>query len=789
MKPLNLKQKKPSKFKEKLKSFFHVDIEKDLQEEEPTKVFEKIPLINLTRNKIFLGILLFLVIVNILVGFGIDFLYIRAILGFILLVTVPGLLIMLCFKIRTVKFWEFLVYTIGLSIAFIMFAGLIVNWTLPALNITDKPLSLYPILICFDLFLVALGIVGWKRNKDFQPFQLTVPKLDALNNIFFIIPMAFPVLSILGAFLLNNHGSNILTMIMIGGIVVYVLLLTIFRKKLNENIWPWALYWVGLALVLMGSMRGWFISAPDASLEYQISNLVFSQGHWDFWSIPGNYNAMLSVAILPGIFCLLSKISLILVPKLVFPLIFSVLFICLWRISKKLLPTPFAFLATLFFLFQQTIVIWARFPPRQEIAFLFFGLIILILLEIKINNFFRSILLIIFSISLAVSHYSTMIIFLLCLILFYFIQLLFIKFDPKIIFQKISFLFVLFLIIFSFLWYAQITNTSDSFFTFGKNSLSNLGNLFKEEVYSQGSSPIELISLSQSDKYSPFLDLQNYTHSTENSSIESKKLNYEYPSRIVSGSMKKILFSNNFIISIQLVRNLIIFLGRFLLLFGILLYLIFYKRSYTKHPLFFILGLVVFSLFCLLMLLPFASMSYNLDRLYCQMLILLSPMSMLGIVNLFKKKNYSVLICTIFISLLLLNSIWFFFSLAGGNNLSMNLENGGSDYDMLYVSSSEISSGNWLINVNLAKNIIADSYAKYKLYEIPPTINVYHLQTNILPTTINKENYVYSSMSNTIQEITFKYYGRGLLTYNFPTKFLNENKNKIYCNGGSEIFK
>ncbi|MBS3072930.1 hypothetical protein J4477_03795 [Candidatus Pacearchaeota archaeon] len=121
-------------------------------------------------------------------------------------------------KIREVGFWEYLVYTVGLSISFIMFAGLAVNWILPWLNITDKPLSLYPILTCFNLFLLVFWLVAFIRNQDLKPLEVKYSKLDLLNRIFFIVPMSFPVLSILGAFLLNNHGTNILTMIMLGGI-------------------------------------------------------------------------------------------------------------------------------------------------------------------------------------------------------------------------------------------------------------------------------------------------------------------------------------------------------------------------------------------------------------------------------------------------------------------------------------------------------------------------------------------------------------------------------------------
>src|SRR4030043_263318 len=137
----------------------------------------------LTRNKLILGISYFLLIVNLLALLDLEFFYIRAILVFVFLITVPGLLIMLCFKIRNIRFWEYLVYTVGLSVAF-----------------------------------------------------------------FIIIPFTFPFLAVIGAFILNNHGPNYVSMALLGAIAVYVLLVVIFRDKLNKNVYPWALYMIGLSL-------------------------------------------------------------------------------------------------------------------------------------------------------------------------------------------------------------------------------------------------------------------------------------------------------------------------------------------------------------------------------------------------------------------------------------------------------------------------------------------------------------------------------------------------------------
>ena len=144
----------------------------------------------LNINKIILTTLIFLLVINIFLLTDFQAFYIRAFLAFLFIILVPGLLLMLILKIREVKFWEYLVYTIGLSIAFIMFAGLAVNWTLPALEITDNPLSLYPILLCFDIFLLVMGFFAYKRNKDLE-YTPKLPKLDTLNRIFFIIPLIF----------------------------------------------------------------------------------------------------------------------------------------------------------------------------------------------------------------------------------------------------------------------------------------------------------------------------------------------------------------------------------------------------------------------------------------------------------------------------------------------------------------------------------------------------------------------------------------------------------------------
>jgi uncharacterized membrane protein len=803
MKPLKLKkkEKKPSKFKEKVKNFFKVDMDELTKEEEPVKVFEKTPLIKLTRNKIFLAIALFLIIVNVLVGFNINYFYIRAILGFIFLITVPGLLIMLCFKIRTVKFWEFLVYTIGLSIAFIMFAGLAVNWTLPALNITDKPLSLYPILICFNIFLIILGIVGWKRNKDFTPVQITVPKLDLINNIFFIIPMAFPVLAILGAFLLNNHGSNILTMILLGSIAVYVLLLTIFRKRLNENIYPWALWLVSVSLLFTGWLRSWFVSGPDISLEYWIFQFTKENAFWGLSNLNNAYNAMLSVNIFPTILSNVIQMNDQFIFKLIMPLIFSIISLIIYLISKRILFNILCFFSGLLFLSLPDFLNWCSIPIRQEIAFIFFGLTLLILSEKKFNPLLKKSLFLIFGATMIISHYSTSYIALAIFSLTYIINLFCkcyenkkIKKDKSKQIQKLNFYLtgtlILLLLLFGFLWYSQITPTANGLINFVSKSISNLGNIFNEDIR-QGGATDPIFGFFNKQKTGDFIeeyknqtlkyDLSNKTEGFSKEIYSYYKMNYLSSKNLNSITNLLNLFTVNYYLKqiISKIFQLFILLG--------FLYIIFYKDIKKDTINIFIGTILILSSF---LFLPFFSIDYDLTRFIQQILIILAPLSILGSVIFFKKLKLNFLIgisCLLIILIILFSG--FSSQIIGGDEAKLQLNNFGKDYDTHYMFYSDFFGADWLNKNSLNLKVYADASARLKINSYAGRLIGASTDTKLLPNMISRKSYVYFSTINSIKNMGF-FSVKGLrLGFNLPTEFLNENKNKVYNNGGSEIFK
>jgi len=756
----------------------------------------------LTHPKIFYSILAFIVLVNILLIFDINFLYIRPILGFIFLITVPGLLLMLIFRIRSVGFWEYLVYTIGLSVAFIMFAGLLVNWDLPFLGITDKPLALAPILISFDILLLIMWVYAILRNADIKPLEIKPIKLDTRNKIFFIIPMLFPVLSILGAFLLNNHGPNILTMIMLGGIALYVLFLVLHRDKLNENVFPWAILLISISLLLSGWLRSWLVSGVDINLEYGIFQLTKEKSIWSLSNFHNAYNAMLSVNILPTILSLFTKVNGSYAIKIFFPLTFSFVPLIVYLIARKYFKVVIGFLASFFFMSQQTFFTWTAIPIRQEIAFLFFGLMLLVLFSKSIPSTMKKTLFIIFGLSMIVSHYSTSYIALAIFLLTYILVFFYKAFEKRKIKKgkisakdkakfELTLILVLLLLIFSFLWYMQVTDTGSGLINFTKNSFNNMDNLFSKDVQSNGNTILDQFNLF-SKPIDQNLQLDKYTKEIENTSSYgdySKETYSSYHPRVISSKIPNSKIDYNSIRAINFIGDLLKKLMKLFIIIGVFALTLYkFKNKKDKiESMFITIGCFLFFVF--LLFLPFISISYDVLRMYQQVLVILAVPAIFGSLLIFKffKYKYRILVITLLFLLYFLFLCGFINQATGGVESTMRINNFGREYDAYFSHAGEIYSGKWLeTNNNYHNTVNLDDKAESKVYL--SAINQ-KLKRDILPPTITNDNYVYSTYANSKNQIAFKVFTGNSLLFNFPSDFLNENKNKVYANGGSEIFK
>jgi uncharacterized membrane protein len=136
--------------------------------------------------------------------------------------------------------------------------------------------------------------------------------------------------------------------------------------------------------------------------------------------------------------------------------------------------------------------------------------------------------------------------------------------------------------------------------------------------------------------------------------------------------------------------------------------------------------------------------------------------------------------------------IFFFFStgflgqLVGGEVPKVWLNNAGHSYSLGYTHRSDVVSAEWLANNYDFQLVYANYPARNKLWAFA---EINKIIEHTLPSTIDKYSYVYLSYPNIVERKSFFEFRGLILGYYSPYEFLFRNKNLVYSNGGSEIFK
>ena len=61
--------------------------------------------------------------------------------------------------------------------------------------------------------------------------------------------------------------------------------------------------------------------------------------------------------------------------------------------------------------------------------------------------------------------------------------------------------------------------------------------------------------------------------------------------------------------------------------------------------------------------------------------------------------------------------------------------------------------------------------------------------TGLLPQTIERSSYVYLNYTNDTEQTVVEYINGDIAYYHFPINFLIKNKNLLYNNGGSTVYR
>jgi len=335
----------------------------------------------------------------------------RQVVVFVYTSFLPGLLMVKILRLNLKRKIDALLISIGLSIAFLMFVGLVVNELYPLLGISE-PLSILPLVVTIGSIVLIMSFLHYKRCVSAP--SLSPPSTKTVLRCLLVI--AVPVLAFLGASLINS-AILLLTILAIVTLVVA----TIFLRRVTPfELYPFVLLAIATSLLFHKEFISQYLIGYDVFGEIYVFRLTNINSLWSAaLSTPAqallNYNAMLSVTILPTIYSNLLNIQGEWIFKIVHLLLFSLVPISLYRTYNQRFGKSVAFLSVFYFILFPTF--YGLTSRRQMIAELFFALSIFLIIDNSIESRKRQTLLVIFGAALVVSHYSISYIYLLYIFL------------------------------------------------------------------------------------------------------------------------------------------------------------------------------------------------------------------------------------------------------------------------------------------------------------------------------------------------------------------------------------
>lgn len=767
------------------------------------------------------------------------------IVGFLFLTIVPGLLTLLVIRLKGLNFWGYAGFTLAFSLLELMLVALLGNTFLPFAGIA-QPLTKFPVLLEIYLLVGVLAATVWLRVKEIEIPIKNSALFDRFRDwVFSFVPVIFPVLAIFGTISLNDGGGSLLTMIMLGGIGVYLIFLIIYNDGLDENTTPTGIFFIALSMLLMTSLRGWYITGHDIQAEYKVFELAKNAGIWSIAAYQDAYNACLSITILPTVFSSLLNIPDPYVFKFFFQIFFAFCPVMVYLTNRQWTNRLVSLLGTIYFIAFLTFFTDMPFLVRQEVAFLFYSLMLYIILRASISLSTRRWLFMAMGIGVIISHYSTtytvLFIFGLVVIARPLFVWLFNKYKDRKLFKnsalippggdslpkkpKITFLMIAVLFALSFVWTTLITNTSSSATSVITQTFAAVKDGFAGDNRS-----IDAVSLLSFSTPNQDQEMQNYITQTADpvraaaapGTYYSDQTVDQYNYTALSDETVPVTTVGMFVESLHInIVGIMDDLGRVLaklleLLAPIGMIYFLTRKSIIEHVDDEIYLICVFYLVFIAMniILPVLSTDYGIYRAMQQALFIMAPIIVAGSIVMgegfirgvqwclapFRKKRLTMESVkrwsTVFGIVLVITFFWYSTSfmrqIFGGNTAVLHLSDSGDYYNDYLIQTTEVYGVNWLTSVanNAEANgvrllIQTDRYSKTTF----ASITTLDSTNTIFPGLVTKDAYVFLNPATTLKDRAVVLYNDDEVTYQYPIQFLADNKNLIYNNGGAEVYR
>jgi len=671
----------------------------------------------------------------------------RQVVGFIYFSFVPGFLFIQLLKIKELDGLETVLFSVGLSVTFLMLAGLVINEFAPLYNLFE-PLSLIPLMTFFNSLLIIGGVLAYVRSENIKLFgseNLTISPLALLLIV-------LPILSVVGAIYVDIYQSNLILLIVIMAIALLFAVGIMSKKLLPPKLYPLVLFLIAISLLFHSVLISKYLVTfqSDVPLEHYVFEITEVDGFWNSNSSLatessfGRLNSMLSITILPTIYSVLLKMDYDQVLQIIFPLIFAFVPLVLYQYWRKIFGNRTALIAAFLFMAQMTFYTEMMGLARQMIGELFFALLLLVILNKSLKSVNKMLFFILFSIALVVSHYA------LAEILFFFFSFalisLIIAKKPSINIT-VPMVMIFFVIMFSWYIFTSASSTFDTFISFGTHVLSQLGDFLNPA--SRGTTVLRGLGLEGSSS------LWNTI---------SRGFAYLTEMFIVLG----------FVTIIRKRKDIPL------------------KREH------FLLILTAGGFLVALVAVPGLAQTMNMTRFYHVLLFFLAPLFVLGaelIAKLMfkhKKEIGSLFLLAIVLVPYFLFQTGFVYEVTGTESWSLPLSKNRMDnfklyYSLGYVDDLSVYGARWMKNhtINPYAPIYADLTSAYNILPSYGSVHASRIQRMSNTSSVEFNSTIYLCTLNVLDRLIVE----TPYSFNLDEFTYLDSMHKIYANGGSEIYR
>lgn len=335
----------------------------------------------------------------------------RPVIGFILLIILPGYLLSTLLGLTNRPPGRTILYSVGLSLPVIVWLSIAINTILPIFGVS-RPLSPSNLTVAVSGLVLGLNVVC---TTDFGLSSLPSSKQDwfgyderstrsLLNRdrMAFVVASLLPLCLALVTVFTSTTGFDWLKIMLLCAVSVVPIIFVWWQG--SPALYPYAIWAVTASVLLQMTLVSGHLWGWDIHYEYFTASEIYENGYWN----AGRANSSISlvtVTLLAAVYSMVSGMEIVWVYKLIYPLLVSLLPVGIWYIARSVFSDrSVAMLApfTLVFFYG----FFKDMPDKQLVAGLFAVLILVTFLDKHLSTFQRWILGLSFGSALVFSHYG-----------------------------------------------------------------------------------------------------------------------------------------------------------------------------------------------------------------------------------------------------------------------------------------------------------------------------------------------------------------------------------------------